>query len=175
MRTTDFKEDQHLPENILQAKPPREAFLWVVQPIAGHMHSSKAPGHRHAVYRALGGGQRAAFMFWVLVSHAADEAQFYTWVPYMRAPEQGYWNQLRQGMERLGCTEVLHFIAECDALFGELEKKKPQWSDFTPADLEAPALHQRVQGLYSAFEALAPGAMESIGLYIKEHAAEFVP
>ena len=45
-------------------------FLVVVKPISTLMHSGDSEGHKTAGYRELTPGQQAAFMFWVLYSHA---------------------------------------------------------------------------------------------------------
>jgi len=106
---------------------PEELFMWTVKPIALEMHSGKGPDHKYDVYKELSDGQRAAFMFWVLYSHAPDEAQFYIWMPYMRQTKPDYWNQLRIGMKLIGCTEVLMFMKECEEIFSVLEEMKSAW------------------------------------------------
>lgn len=151
-----------------------ELFMLAVKPIALEIHSGKGPDHKYDVYKELTDGQRAAFMFWVLYSHAPDEVLFYTWVPYMRQPKPDYWNQLRVGMKLIECTEVLLFMDKCEEVFSVLEKKKSALADFKMTDLEDTILKQEIQKLFIEFWELAPRTIEIIGIYIKNHANDFL-
>lgn len=154
---------------------PEELFLSAVTPIAREMHrGGGGPDHKYDVYQQLTDRQRAAFMYWVLHSHAADEAQFYTWIPYMRAPTSNYWAQLTRGMELIGYQELLTYMEKCGQVFEPLDQDKPDWTAFDPRDLQNTALHAQIQALYEEFKELAPMAVEFIGQYMREHASSFL-
>lgn len=150
-----------------------ELFLSVVRPIAAAMHSGKEADHKLRFYQELSKGEQAAFMYWVFHSHAACKEQFYTWIPYMRHADQGYWEQLWHGMKLIGCAGVLQLMERCDQLYEELERDKTGWAAYQPADLAETGLRQRVEVLYLEFEELKPRAMEMIGRYIKDRPEAF--
>lgn len=150
-----------------------ELFLLMVKPIALEMHSGKEPEHKYAVYKRLTSGQKVAFMYWVLYSHAAYILQFYTWIPYMRSPESDYWNPLKEGLQLMGCEEMLQFVETCDAVFSSLEQIKPDWAAFVPQDLEEPELKYRIQTLYAQFKELSQKTATMVGQYIKDNIHDF--
>ena len=157
----------------LQTINSDDLFLLVVRPIALRMHSGKGPEHKYDVYKSLTDGQRAAFMYWVLHSHAADTMQFYTWIPYMRSTETDYWNQLKKGLQLIDCGEMLQFMDNCDGVFSSLEHAKLDWKAFTPSDLDEPKLKQRIENLYLRLKELSPKTTAHIGRYIKANIHDF--
>lgn len=163
-----------LHRDTLKIKRDEELFELLVRPIGTEMHrAGGGADHKITVFKELSDGQRAAFMFWVLYSHAGDVPQFYTWIPYMRQPEPDYWAQLDKGMKLLCCTAVTGFIKKCDAVFTDLERVKTDWTQFVTTDLLDTHLQKTMEGLYREWNGVAHQAMRFIGGYMRANITDF--